>query len=142
VLLCILLFCFSICSSLLTLFAEKIWGDNPYNKLHKESLSVSPTPRARETTLQRKQGKSLGQSNTESQGDNPAEKTRKISRLVQHREPRRQPWRENKESLSVSPTPRDRETTLHKKNKESLSVSPTPRARETTLQKKQGKSLS
>jgi hypothetical protein len=32
------------------------------------------------------QGKSLGQSNTESQGDNPAEKTRKVSQLVQHRE--------------------------------------------------------
>jgi hypothetical protein len=60
VLLCILLFCFSICSASLTLFAEKIRGDNPYNKLYKESLSVSPTPRARETTLHRKQGKYLG----------------------------------------------------------------------------------
>jgi hypothetical protein len=69
---------------LLTLFAEKIRGDNPYNKLYKESLSVSPTPRARETTLQRKQGKPLD------------------------RELGRQPCRENKESLSVSSTPRAR----------------------------------
>jgi hypothetical protein len=44
---------------LLTLFTEKIRGDNPYNKSYKESLSINPTPRVRETTLQRKQRKSL-----------------------------------------------------------------------------------
>jgi hypothetical protein len=48
---------------------------------------------------------------------------RKVSRLVQHREPRRQPCRENKESLSVSPIPRAREITLQRKQGKPLNWS-------------------
>jgi len=35
-----MLFDFSICSTLLTLFVEKIWGDNPYNNTRKMKIEI------------------------------------------------------------------------------------------------------
>jgi len=147
VLLCILLFCFRICSASLTLFAEKIRGDNPYNKLNKESLSVSPTPRAKETTLQRKQGKVSWSVNTESRKSLSVNKHREQEKSLGQSTPRagkvsRSTNTESRKSLSVSPTSRagkasrsvqhrEQEKPLSQSNTESrksLSVSPTPRA--------------
>jgi hypothetical protein len=87
----------------------------------------------RQPLQQIKQGKSLGQSNTESQGDNLAEKTRKSLLVSQHREQEKslgqQTPRAGKVSRSVQH--REQEKPLGQSNTESrksLSVSPTPRA--------------
>jgi hypothetical protein len=134
VLLCILLFCFRICSASLTLFAKKIRGDNPYNKLNKESLSVSPTPRAKETTLLRKQGKVSRSVNTESRKSLSVSQHREQEKSLGQPTPRagkvsRSTNTESRKSLSVS---------QHREQEKSLA---TPRAGKVSRNTESRKSL-